>query len=65
MAGRDRIDAGSLHEALDTTTPGGHLVFHVYATLAEFIRELILQGTNEGLRPPAPEVPASGGVRQP
>ncbi|MFJ1715546.1 recombinase family protein [Streptomyces sp. NPDC088260] len=39
----------SLHEALDTTTPGGRLVFHVFAALAEFILELIVQGTNEGL----------------
>ncbi|MFE7566191.1 recombinase family protein [Streptomyces sp. NPDC057539] len=39
----------SLHEALDTTTPGGRLVFHVFAALAEFIRELIVQGTHEGL----------------
>ncbi|MFE9453430.1 recombinase family protein [Streptomyces sp. NPDC006739] len=37
-----------LHEALETTTPGGRLVFHVFAALAEFIRELIVQGTNEG-----------------
>ncbi|WP_331727436.1 recombinase family protein (plasmid) [Streptomyces sp. NBC_00161] len=39
----------SLHEALDTTTAGGRLVFHVFEALAEFIRELIVQGTNEGL----------------
>jgi DNA invertase Pin-like site-specific DNA recombinase len=39
----------SLHEALDTTTPGGRLIFHVFAALAEFIRELIVQGTREGL----------------
>ncbi|MFF4648236.1 recombinase family protein [Streptomyces sp. NPDC001389] len=39
----------SLHEKLDTTTPGGRLVFHVFAALAEFIRELIVIGTNEGL----------------
>lgn len=39
----------SLHETLDTTTPGGRLVFHVFAALAEFIRELIIQGTQEGL----------------
>ncbi|MFC4048399.1 recombinase family protein [Actinomadura syzygii] len=39
----------SLHEAIDTTTPGGRLVFHVFAALAEFIRELIVQGTKEGL----------------
>jgi DNA invertase Pin-like site-specific DNA recombinase len=39
----------SLHENLDTTTPGGRLVFHVFAALAEFIRELIISGTREGL----------------
>ncbi|MCQ8194646.1 recombinase family protein [Streptomyces sp. RCU064] len=39
----------SLHEALDTTTPGGRLIFHVFAALAEFIRELIVVGTHEGL----------------
>ncbi|MGX4694788.1 recombinase family protein [Streptomyces sp. JNUCC 63] len=47
---RDRgIGFASLHENLDTTTPGGRLVFHVFAALAEFIRELIVIGTNEGL----------------
>lgn len=39
----------SLKEALDTTTPGGRLVFHVFAALAEFIRELIIEGTHAGL----------------
>ncbi|MFF8393563.1 recombinase family protein [Streptomyces sp. NPDC016172] len=39
----------SLHEALDTTTPVGRLVFHVFAALTEFIRELIVRDTNEGL----------------
>jgi hypothetical protein len=28
--------------------PGGRLVFHVFAALAEFIRELIVEGTREG-----------------
>jgi len=46
---RRGIGFTSLHEALDTTTPGGRLVFHVFAALAEFIRELIVQGTHEGL----------------
>ncbi|WP_255635098.1 recombinase family protein [Nocardia sp. alder85J] len=51
VAGLRRRGIGfrSLHEALDTTTPGGRLVFHVFAALAEFIRELIVQGTHEGL----------------
>ena len=46
---RQEIGFKSLHEALDTTTPGGRLVFHVFAALAEFIRELIIDGTHEGL----------------
>ncbi|MFE3054817.1 recombinase family protein [Nocardia sp. NPDC059239] len=46
---RRGIGFRSLHEALDTTTPGGRLVFHAFAALAEFIRELIVAGTNEGL----------------
>lgn len=46
---RAGIGFRSLHESLDTTTPGGRLVFHVFAALAEFIRELIVQGTHEGL----------------
>ncbi|MBG6136730.1 recombinase family protein [Longispora fulva] len=31
----------SLHERLDTNTPGGMFVFHVFAALAEFIRTII------------------------
>jgi DNA invertase Pin-like site-specific DNA recombinase len=52
VAGLRRRELGfrSLHEALDTTTPGGRLVFHVFAALAEFIRELIVQGTHEGIQ---------------
>ncbi|GGY90482.1 hypothetical protein GCM10010327_21500 [Streptomyces nitrosporeus] len=39
----------SLHENLDTTTPGGRLVFHGSAALAEFIHEPIVIGADEGL----------------
>lgn len=46
---RHNVGFRSLHEQLDTTTPGGRLVFHVFAALAEFIRELIVEGTQEGL----------------
>jgi DNA invertase Pin-like site-specific DNA recombinase len=46
---RRAVGFSSLHEALDTTTPGGRLVFHVFAAPAEFIRELIVEGTHEGL----------------
>ncbi|XVQ07296.1 recombinase family protein [Spirillospora sp. CA-255316] len=46
---RREIGFTSLHENLDTTTPGGRLIFHVFAALAEFIHELIVAGTREGL----------------
>ncbi len=39
----------SLNESLDTTTPGGRLVFHFFAAIAEFLRESIVEGTREGL----------------
>jgi hypothetical protein len=39
-----------LQEAIDTTTPGGKLVFHVFAALAEFERDLIRERTAAGLK---------------
>lgn len=39
----------SLTEAIDTTSPGGRLVFHLFAALAEFERGLIRERTNAGL----------------
>ncbi len=39
----------SLTEAINTTTPGGRLVFHVFGALAEFERELIRERTRAGL----------------
>jgi DNA invertase Pin-like site-specific DNA recombinase len=40
----------SLQEAIDTTTtPGGKLVLHVFAALAEFERDLIRERTAAGL----------------
>lgn len=39
----------SLTETIDTTTPGGKLVFHVFAGLAEFERSLIRERTRAGL----------------
>ena len=38
-----------LQEAIDTTTPGGKLVFHVFAALAEFERGLLRERTAAGL----------------
>jgi DNA invertase Pin-like site-specific DNA recombinase len=40
----------SLQESIDTTSPGGRLVFHVFAALAEFERDLIRERTHAGLR---------------
>ena len=40
----------SLTEAIDTTTPGGKLVFHIFGALAEFERSIIRERTNAGLK---------------
>lgn len=39
----------SLQEAIDTTTPGGKLVFHIFCGLAEFERDLVRERTYAGL----------------
>jgi DNA invertase Pin-like site-specific DNA recombinase len=39
----------SLTEAIDTTTSGGRLVFHIFASLAEFERGIIRERTMAGL----------------
>ncbi len=39
----------SLQENMDTTTPGGQLIFHIFGALAEFERSLIRERTNAGL----------------
>jgi DNA invertase Pin-like site-specific DNA recombinase len=39
----------SLTEALDTSTPGGKLTFHLFGALAEFERDLIRERTMAGL----------------
>src|SRR2546421_7674425 len=39
----------SLTENIDTTTPGGKLIFHIFGALAEFERDLIRERTNAGL----------------
>lgn len=44
-----RIGFRSLTEAIDTTTPGGKLIFHIFASLAEFERDIILERTKAGL----------------
>lgn len=39
----------SLGEEIDTTTPAGRLIFHVFGSIAEFERERIVERTKEGL----------------
>lgn len=39
----------SLSEDIDTTTPAGTLIFHVFASIAQFERERIAERTREGL----------------
>ena len=40
----------SLNDPIDTTTPQGRLVFNIFASLAEFERELIRERTQAGLK---------------
>ncbi len=39
----------SLTEAIDTTTPGGRLIFHIFGELGQFDRDLIQERTRAGL----------------
>ncbi|MBK1673759.1 invertase [Ectothiorhodospira shaposhnikovii] len=39
----------SLTESIDTTTPGGRLIFHVFGALGQFERDLIRDRTRAGL----------------
>jgi DNA invertase Pin-like site-specific DNA recombinase len=44
-----QIGLRSLTEAIDTSTPGGTLVFHLFGALAEFERSIIRERTRAGL----------------
>jgi len=43
------IDFVSLHEAVDTSTPNGRLVFAIFGAIAEFERELIRARVKSGI----------------
>ena len=44
-----QVGLRSLKEALDTASSGGRLIFHMFASLAEFERDLIRERTRAGL----------------
>jgi DNA invertase Pin-like site-specific DNA recombinase len=48
--GNKGIGFKSLTENIDTTTPGGMLIFHIFGALAQFEREIIKERTNAGLQ---------------
>jgi DNA invertase Pin-like site-specific DNA recombinase len=49
LLGRRGIGFKSLTEGVDTSTPNGRLVFHIFGALAEFERDLIRERTGAGL----------------
>lgn len=46
---RREIGFRSLTEAIDTTSAGGKLIFHIFGALAEFEHSLIIERTKAGL----------------
>jgi DNA invertase Pin-like site-specific DNA recombinase len=44
-----RVGFRSITEAIDTTTPSGRLVFHLFGALGQFERDLIRERTRAGL----------------
>ncbi len=46
---RQGVGLMSLTESIDTTTPGGKLVFHLFGAIAQFERALIRERTTAGL----------------
>ena len=47
--GERRVDLKVTDQAIDTATPGGKLLFHMLAAIAEFERDLIRERTRDGL----------------
>ena len=47
--GEHGVDLLVLDQGIDTKTPGGRLAFHIFAAVAEFERDLIVERTRDGL----------------
>ncbi|MFC0429906.1 recombinase family protein [Kutzneria buriramensis] len=47
--GEHDVDFVVLEQGIDTTTPGGRMMFRFLAALAEYDREMIVEGTLDGL----------------
>ncbi|RXT54870.1 DNA resolvase [Bosea sp. Tri-44] len=47
--GERQVEFRSLNEAIDTSSPGGRLLFHLLAAMAEFERSLISERTRAGM----------------
>ncbi len=45
----DGVHFHALNEGINTVTPGGKLVYHVFSAVAEFQREIIVENTMAGL----------------
>ena len=47
---REEIHFCSMSEGINTTTPGGKLVYHLFSAFAEFQRDIIAENTTLGLQ---------------
>ena len=48
------VSAGGVGQGIDTTSPGGQLLFHVLVAMAEFVGDLISETPRRAWPPPAP-----------
>ena len=46
---REGVHFVSLSEGINTTSPGGRLVFHIFSAVAEFHRDIIVENTTAGI----------------
>ena len=54
----------SITEAIDTTTSGGKLIFHIFGALAEFERDIIRERTQAGLTAARARVDSAEGQKR-